>query len=379
MALSKNNFPGTWIEHDRKVRPYIWNHRILSWAGKLVGLVFLGHLFFSQSAQSLEWWLQGQISGGFGLWLAYFGILTAAWQILSFPFSLGHYVTERRYGLSRQSLGAWFVDVLKGLAVGAVLGTLALGLLYLAVLFSPRYWWFLAFVLLFGFSFLLAPLAPVVLIPIFMTLKPMEANALKERLLALCKRFSVEVKDVYHLGLGEKTEKGNAAFMGLGRTKRIMIGDTLYEKYSANEVEAVFAHELGHQVHNDLWKGIGLSAVLMVLGFYLAARACELFFFPSFLTQIEKPFGLLIFFIVFSLVQTPFGLLQVLFSRARERAADRFAFEKIGVGAPLADALEKLTFQNWGYFKPNALLEFFTYSHPAPWRRILRIRSEAAA
>lgn len=202
----------------------------------------------------------------------------------------------------------------------------------------------------------------------------MEAGALKDRLLELCRRYQIKVGEVYHLGLGEKTEKGNAAFVGLGKTKRIIIGDTLYEKFPPEEVEAVFAHELGHQVHQDIWKGIGLSAVLLFLAFYITELIYENWLGALLQQTLHSAYGLLFFLITLSVVQIPLGFLQTLFSRQRERAADRFASETVKMPKELASALEKLTYQNWSYFKPAAIIEFFTYSHPAPWRRISKLK-----
>jgi len=281
---------------------------------------------------------------------------------------------ERSHHLSKQSYLSWFWDKIKGWLVGGILGCLFLFILYGCVSRFANDWWWVTALLFMFVSIGLAQLAPVVLIPIFFQLEPMETGPLKERLLKMCESFKVEVKDVYHLGMGEKTEKGNAAFVGLGKTKRIMIGDTLYKKFPPEQVEAVFAHELGHQVHNDLWKGILLSGLFLFLGFYLTDLALDKYFFPYFETDMSHPFGVLCFSVVFSIIQKPIGLFQTLFSRWRERMADQFAFERIGSGEKLADALEKLTYQNHGLFKPNSLIEFFTYSHPAPWRRITKLR-----
>ncbi|MFM8315913.1 MAG: M48 family metalloprotease, partial [Deltaproteobacteria bacterium] len=139
-------------------------------------------------------------------------------------------------------------------------------------------------------------------------------------------------------------------------------------------VEAVFAHELGHQVHNDLWKGIILSSLFLFVVFYVVQTLLSLYVNPYFQTEMIHPFGVLCFLVVFSLVQIPAGFVQTLFSRWRERLADQFAFERMGTGEKLADSLERLTYQNQGLFKPNKYIEFFTYSHPAPWRRILKLR-----
>jgi STE24 endopeptidase len=215
---------------------------------------------------------------------------------------------------------------------------------------------------------LLAQLAPL-LIPLFFKLKPMATSPLKEKLLSLCAGQGVKVEEVFHLGLGEKTEKGNAAFVGLGRTKKILIGDTLYEKYPEEQIEAVFAHELGHQVHNDIWKNIILSGLLTFVVFYVANALCQAWAFTYFDTSIDRPFGLFVFFALFSVCQFPTGLLMTAFSRQRERAADKFA-DNLNRSKPLAEALEALTIQNKGLFHPNPIVEFFKYSHPAPWRRI---------
>ena len=296
-------------------------------------------------------------------WFAYFAAVGIVSWLIGFPFSFLAFRIEKKFQLSRQNFKSWILDQFKAILVGTPLMGIALSGLLGCIYFFGAAWWWTAATLLILFSVLLAQLAPILLIPIFYPLKPMENGPLKERLLALCSRYKVHVKEVYHLGMGEKTEKGNAAFVGLGRTKRILIGDTLYEKFPVEEVEAVFAHELGHQVHNDLVKGLLLSTFFIYLEFYLASH----FFSPI---QLHLPQQALLFFVLIGLLQIPLSIFQILFSRDRERKADQFAKEILKSGKELASALERLTFQNWGYFQPNRWLEFFTYSHPAPWRRI---------
>lgn len=354
-----------WAEHDRRVRPYVWSHRVL---GVLRSLLGFGLILAGLATGVLES-VQGRIPlTGFLHWLVYFALLGAVWEILSFPFSVGHWRVERRFGLSKQTFWKWMWDHVKGWMVGGVLAALTLAIVYACIKFVPGAWWALAATLLVLVSIVLAQLAPVVLLPLFFKLRPMQAGPLKDRLLQLSKEFGVEVRDVYHLGLGEKTEKGNAMFTGLGRTKRILIGDTLYEKHPPEQVEAVFAHELGHQVHNDLWKGIGFSTLWIYVTFFAA---------QAILGRVpDQPYAFLLFGLVLVVVQLPVGVIEAVFSRSRERAADEFAASRLGLGARLADALEQLTFQNWGYFRPNPVLEFLTYSHPAPWRRITALRGK---
>ncbi|MBM4303560.1 MAG: hypothetical protein FJ112_04475 [Deltaproteobacteria bacterium] len=372
------SLPSAWLEHDKNVKPYLWSHRVLSMGRTFLTLGLLVWFVVSLRAFQLEDYLEKNLQYTFLVWLAYFGIISAVLEVATFLFSISHHWIERSYELSKQSYAGWFWDKVKGWILGAVLGTIFLGILYLCVAHLEGNWWIVTAILFVAVSIVLAQLAPVILIPIFFKLEPMESGPLKERLLKMCERFGVEVREVYHLGMGEKTEKGNAAFVGLGKTKRIMIGDTLYKKFSPEEVEAVFAHELGHQVHNDLWKGIVLSSAFLFLVFYIVQGALEQYLNPYFQTGMIHPFGVLCFFVLFSIVQIPVGLVQTLFSRWRERLADRFAFERIGSGEKLADSLERLTYQNRGLFRPNPIVEFFTYSHPAPWRRILKLRGVKA-
>lgn len=362
----------SWLDHDRRVLPYLWSHRILNLSERLLGIVLAAYLILAARGIHLEWWLQTYCDYPLLLWLAYFGILSVAWKLLALPFDFAHYRLERSYNLSKQKSLAWLWDQAKALLVGAVLGGGVLSALHAIVGYFPGNWWIVFFVFLFFFSIVLTQLAPVFLIPIFYRLQPMEQGSLKERLFRLCRKFNIAVKEVYQIGLSEKTEKGNAAFVGLGRTKRILIGDTLTKHHTEEEIEAVFAHELGHQVHQDLWKGIFFGAVVLFACFYLAQKMMP-WILPRFGTSIDRPFGMFLFFVLFSILQVPTGWFGLVFTRHREKCADEFA-KKLGVGRSLANSLEKLTIQNFSIFKPHPLMEFFTYSHPAPWRRITRLQ-----
>jgi len=371
------SFPTTWFEHDKKVRHYFWCHRVLSISSKILSVLlflsFLAHYRF----QKLEaYWMDLDFPPLLN-WFLFFGTIGLIWEFVLFPFSISHHFVERAYGLSKQSYKGWFKDRMKSYGVGGVLGALSLSLIFLCVQVAQGKWWLYTALGFIFLSVILAQLAPVLLIPLFFKLKPLENSELKERLLKLAQSFGVNVKEVFHLGMGEKTEKGNAAFVGIGKTKRILIGDTLYEKFPVEEVEAVFSHELGHQVHGDLIKGILFSGVLMLTGFFATHWITDEWVFPTFKTSQEFAFGMLLFFVTLSIVQLPLGVLQAFFSRQREKAADTFAKEKLQSGEALASALERLTFQNWGLFKPNSILERLTFSHPAPWRRIFYLRGQS--
>jgi len=374
MIIAKKNLPSEWLEHDKKIRPYLWSHRVLGISSKIVSTLLFLSFIITHRFVRLEQILQSWGLSPLVLWAFYFGALALLWELVSIPFSISHHWVERAHHLSKQPYLSWFIDRLKGYAVGAVIGFVALSVVFLSLSLAGDNWWLATYVCFVLLSVILAQLAPVVLIPLFFKLKPLEEGDLKNRLLALSQRFGVKVENVYHLGMGEKTEKGNAAFVGIGKTKKILIGDTLYKNFPIEEVEAVFAHELGHQVHGDLIKGIFFSSIILFISFFLSQLLCEELIFSAFNTDRSHPFGVLMFFVVLSVIQWPLGIQLNGFSRWRERLADRFAKENFKSGDLLASALERLTFQNRGLFRPNGLIEFLTYSHPAPWRRISTLR-----
>ena len=366
--------PAEWKAHDEKVRPYVRAHRTVGTLRTLFTVLAVWWVLASRILIGLEEMLTVSGYSGFLLFVLFFGIIGAVWEILTFPLSAASYWVDRRFGVSRQSIGSWLGDHAKGLAVGSALGLIVLLFIWFSVTNLGSYWWMALAAFSIFFSVVLAQLAPVLLLPLFFKMDPLPAGDLRQKLIDMSARFGISIQEVYLLGLGAKTEKGNAAFMGLGRTKRIAIGDTIYEKYPAEQVLAVFAHELGHMVHKDIWKGLALSAGMMLLTFGVANAVCESWLLPRWFTWIEAPFGLFLFFVTVSLVGIPLGVIERAYSRWRERLADGFAVN-LKMAKPLGDALEALTYQNKSYFLPNPVREFFLFSHPAPWRRILRLNT----
>jgi STE24 endopeptidase len=371
--------PAAWAAHDEKVRPYVRAHRTVSSLRTLVVVLLVWWVLASRQLVGFEAALTVRGASGFSLFLWFFGTLAVLWEVISFPLSLSSYLVDRRFGVSRQTLGSWYADHLKGLMVGGALSIIVLLFTWFAVTRFGTYWWLgLAFFFVL-FSVVLAQLAPVLLLPLFFKMNPLPEGELRGKLIEMSARYGVSVGEIYLLGLGDKTEKGNAAFMGLGKTKRIAIGDTIYEKYPADQVLAVFAHELGHMIHKDIWKGLALSSATLFLTFGLADAICQNFLLPRWFTFTQAPFGLFLYFVTVSVLGIPLGILEKAYSRWRERLADTFAAKELKMGRPLAAALEALTYQNRSYFVPNALREFFLFSHPAPWRRITRLRTDILA
>lgn len=183
------------------------------------------------------------------------------------------FVLEHRYGLSTEPFGHWVVDQVKGATIGAALSCAGFSLLYWAVRLSPERWWIVAAA---GYAVVVVVatgLAPIFLLPVFFTFRPLGRQELGDRLLELSRRAGVAVTDVSEWQVSDRTRKANAALAGLGRTRRILVSDTLLASHPDDEIEAILAHELAHQAHGDLWRGIALQSVVAAVGFFAASHA----------------------------------------------------------------------------------------------------------
>lgn len=301
-------------------------------------------------------------------------------KILSLGLDYYDFRLEHRYQLSNQKLRAWAWDEIKGFLVTLVLAAVLIELLYFLIRQYSEHWWVLAWAGFLGVVVLLAQLAPVVLFPIFYKFEPLQDGDLKLRLVRLGERAGTRVRGVYKWHLSEKSKKANAALTGLGNTRRIILADTLLANYSADEIEAVLAHELGHHVHKHIFKGIAIQAGVTFVGFAAANWALHYAVerwhaFDTMHDFANLPLLILIF-VVLSFLLMP-GLNA--FSRYNERQADRYAFENIGGVSPFISAMNKLAEQNLAERTPSRWVEWWFHSHPAIARRISAAESWAKA
>ena len=206
--------------------------------------------------------------------VVYVCLLTLVHEVGAAPIAFyGGFLLERRYGLSTERLAAWSRDHVKALLLGLLMAVVGAVAVYACIRVSPQRWW-LGAGLLFAVVILgITQLAPILLLPIFYRLKPLERDALKARLLVLADRAGARVLGAYEWTLSDKTRKANAALTGLGVTRRILVSDTMLAEYSDDEIEVVLAHELAHHVHGDIWKGMLFEVALILAGFYLASLA----------------------------------------------------------------------------------------------------------
>jgi STE24 endopeptidase len=293
--------------------------------------------------------------------------------LLNLP--LGYYsgfILPHRFDQSNQSLKDWIVDQLKGMAVGLPLGLILLELLYLALRLTGSLWWLWAAGGLLVFNVLLINLAPILIMPLFNKYVPLgdEHKELADRLLKLAERANTKVRGVFKFDMSKQTKAANAALTGIGNTRRIVLGDTLINEFSTDEIETVLAHELGHQVHHDISVLVTFGILSTTLGLYLASLglnwAIGIFGFASPADIAALP-ALGLIFGIYDFLTMP---LNNAVSRWRESMADDYALQATGKYEAFASAFTRLANQNLGEVDPEKWVVFMFYSHPPLGERI---------
>ncbi len=303
--------------------------------------------------------------------LLYFLIVILVYQLFTSP--LGYYsgfVLPHRYGISTMSFKAWLKDLCKGLGLGLVLEIAAITLIYGLLALQPLTWWLWVAVIMLFFSVIMANLAPILLFPLFYKFTPLPEGELTQRLLALTQRANTRVRGIYSMQMSNKTTAANAALMGLGNTRRVVVGDTMIDRYTVDEIEVVLAHELGHHVHTDIWKLIISQSLLMLGGLYVANVILHAVVAAGFYQSLTDPATLPFFFLlmgVFSLIVMPIGNT---YSRLIEYQADEYALQTTHKVEAFKSAMTRLANQNLAEVEPSPIVEFLFASHPSIGKRL---------
>jgi len=314
---------------------------------------------------------------------AFFTAITALSWLSSLPVAyFGSHEVERRFGLTKQSSRGWLGDQAKSLLLGVLLQTPLLTAAYAVIRRRPRDWWLIIAGASVPLTVALSNLAPVLLMPLFNRFQPLRDEALAGQVRALAARGGVRISDVYEMDMSRQSEKPNAMFTGLGSTKRIVLGDTLLARFPPDQIEAIIAHELAHQVHGDIWRligfgagaGFGMAWLLSRIAPLAVRRTSEQTGVSELADEASLP--------VLALLITAMGFvlmpIQAAFSRAMERRADRFAVELTRNGEAYARAMEGLAAQSLADPDPPRPVVVMLYSHPPIVERIRAARDATA-
>jgi len=289
---------------------------------------------------------------------------------------------ERAFGLTKQSAGSWLADRLKALAlnlaIGVPLGTGAMAV----VRRRPSDWWLILASATVPITIVFSRLAPVLILPLFNKFERLDDPEILARIERLAERAGLEIAAVYRMDMSRQTEKPNAFFTGLGKSKRIVLGDTLLDRFPPDEVEGVVAHEAAHQIRGDLWRLIALGSVLGYGAAYLVNRlAPEAIRRTSPYTGVDS-IGDVAAVPVVALVSSGVGWLLAPIgaaaSRAIERRADRLALALTGKGNAYASALRRLAGLSLADPHPPAFVRLFAATHPPIMERIAEAEKYAA-
>ncbi len=303
--------------------------------------------------------------------LMFAALLGTVSGMISFPLTFySGFILEHRYNLSNQNFFQWMWEHIKALLISIPI-IIPLSLLF--YFFLREYqslWWLPVATSMFIVSIVLSKIAPVLIMPLFYTFTPLENDALKERILSLCKNTRMNVAGIFTFNLSKTTKKANAGFTGIGKSKRIILGDTLMQHFSDDEIETVFAHELGHYVHGHIWKNIAVGTLSIYIGLYVTSQLYSIslgWFGFSSVDQLAALPLLVLWLGVYSVVTSP---LSNVLSRKYEYEADRYALDKTGNAPAFMSTMRKLAEMNLADTAPHPVVEFLFYSHPSIEKRI---------
>jgi len=284
-------------------------------------------------------------------------------------FYTGFYL-EHKYNLSNQTFKKYILENIKSILVGLVIGVPILLQFFFVLNQFKDLWWLIFASAMFLISVVLSQIFPILIMPIFYKIIPLNDEELKTRITKLAEGAGITVQNVFSFNMSKNTKKANAAFTGLGKTKRIILGDTLLNDYSKDEIETVIAHELGHYKHKHIQKNILFGTVTSFLTFFIISllykNSLSWFDFNSILQIAALPI-LSLWAMVIGLIQTP---ISNILSRKYEYEADRYAIQSTRKPDSFINTLNKLTDQNLGDRQPHPFVEWFYYSHPSIKNRI---------
>lgn len=347
--------------------------------GKAILSFVLLYIFISFNYnQLLQNYIQTFIQNQYMVFLSFVAIIGLFSTIVFMPINIysGFYL-EHKYNLSNQTFVKYFLENLKSLAVGLAIGIPILLLFFFVLNHFGDLWWLVFASAMFLISVVLSQIFPIVIFPIFYKVIPLADEELKNKISQLAKNAGIKVQNVFTFDMSKNTKKANAAFTGLGKTKRIILGDTLLNNYSKDEIETVIAHELGHYKHKHILKNILYGTAASFLTFFVISvlykESLNWFNLES-ITQIAAIPLLSLWAMIIGLIQTPFGNI---LSRKYEFEADRYAIEVTQKPQSFINTLNKLTDQNLGDKEPHPFVEWYFYSHPSVKNRINAIKKFA--
>jgi STE24 endopeptidase len=310
--------------------------------------------------------------------LIFFGLLALIGGIAGLPFDLyDTFVLEKKYGFSTITWRLWITDLIKSLILSAIIMTIMISAFMAFIHYLPASWWFWAWVFFTLFEIILLWLYPVLIAPLFNKFEPIKDEALREKINALMDKAGLKTKGIYQVDEGKRSKHTNAYFTGIGKTKRIVLYDTLLASHAPDEIVAVLAHEIGHWKKKHILKQLTFMIVAsLVLLYFIYLIVNWSFLYSAFGLKVTPVYAGL-FLVSLYLSSAGFFLSPVgaAITRRYEREADKMAWELTGTSEPMINALKRLAKDNLTNLHPHPLYVWFYYSHPPLIERIEYLRA----
>lgn len=340
-------------------------------ASLIYDVILLGGFFFSGFSFFLRDLSRHLSSNPFGVNGIYLAIFCSALYLLHFPLNFfSGFIREHKFHLSNQTFFQWLADDLKGSFLSLGMVFLLVEVIYWLLRTVPDWWWMWAGCFWVFFMFVLAKMIPNFIVPLFYKYSVVKEEAISARIKTLFERNHVELDNVYAINMSSKTKKANAMLCGMGKNRRVVLGDTLMDGFTVDEIESVVAHEIGHYKHHDILKLFMVNAVIIIGGLFLLNQVLSLSvekFHLAGIADIAFLPMLILLFMVFGLGTAP--MLNFLSCRI-EREADLFSLETTKNKEAFISMMEKLGKMNLAEYRPGKLAEIFLYDHPPLYKRI---------
>jgi STE24 endopeptidase len=332
---------------------------------------FLGFLDKAIRAIPVHPYLQG---------ILFIFAVSLLFQLISLPFSLySTFGIEARFGFNKMTPGLYVRDLVKGLTLSAAIAVPVLLALFWFMDKSGPLWWIWAFCAMTVFQLVMTVIYPLVIAPLFNKFAPLAEGSLRERILSLAVKLGFRTKGIFVMDGSRRSRHSNAYFTGIGRVKRIVLFDTLVNTMSEDEVLSVLAHEIGHERKNHVRKGLAVTLVMSLAGFWILSLLLP--YLPLYRAFGFHQTGYHAILVLLAFCSGPFTFflkpIGSIWSRRHEYEADRFAVEGIGSAEPMKSALIRLTRDNLSNLTPHPLYSFYHYSHPTIAERLAALDRHA--
>ncbi|MGB3477598.1 MAG: M48 family metallopeptidase [bacterium] len=358
-------------EKQKRAEKYHNDNLKINIVSYVISGIFIVALLWFDISKNFVVFINTVTNARFLIILTYFAVLYVIYTLITMPLAyLDGYVIEHKYGFSTQNFKGWLKDWVKSFFVSFILGAIVFEIIYLVTNISPTLWWLWLSVIMIIFSVILANLFPVLILPLFYKTSPIENEDLRSKIEDICEQTKINVQGIFSINLSSKSTKANAAVVGLGNTKRILIGDTLIADYTEGEILSVLAHEITHYREHHVWWLIlwqSCTTIVMFYVFYLIypyiyglvgfGKVSDIAAFPL--------FGAI--FATLAFVLKPFGSA---ISRYYERRADKGALNLTKDPESFIALMAKFCNKQLSIAYPNPFIEWYKYSHPSPGNRI---------